>query len=216
MRPLQEGPSGPSRQAQERSGNATLGVFSRRLRHCPKPKDPTVEVTLDGLCPLISLEVIRKLWVGIIITRITRAWERHGILTDAQLGFRPGRGTDTALPQFINAREHAEEMLTTRPAGTSAEHLTPSHAMELSCTRFGVPSDISHWLATMDLGGPTAIRSPWALLAWSRAAAPGFGTTPSLDRHCTFHRERGTPQGDVSSPHNCFFDIALRALHLDR
>ena len=31
---------------------------------------------------------------------------------------------------------------------------------------------------------------------------------------CTFTRERGTPQGDVSSPHawTAFFDIALRAL----
>ena len=32
-----------------------------------------------------------------------------------------------------------------------------------------------------------------------------------------FQRERGTPQGDVTSPHNwtSFFDIALRALELD-
>ena len=76
---------------------------------CPKPKDPEAEVTLDGLKPLILLEVLRKLWVGIIIGRITRAWERHRVLADAQHGFRPGRGTDAALIQFINAREHAEE-----------------------------------------------------------------------------------------------------------
>ena len=189
---------------------------------CPKPKDPAAEVTLDGLRPLILLEVIRKLWVGIIITRITRAWERHGILSDAQHGFRSGRSTDTALLQFINAREHAEEALI--PLYSSSWDIrraldsVPRGAMELSWSRLGVPTAIAHWLAAMDIGGPTAIRSPWALQVWSRTAAAGFGTVPSLDRPSTFHRERGTPQGDVSSHHNwvSFFDIALRALHLDR
>ena len=41
---------------------------------CPKPKDPEVEITLDGLRPLILLEVLRKVWVGITIDRITSAW----------------------------------------------------------------------------------------------------------------------------------------------
>ena len=76
---------------------------------CPKPKDPEAEVTLDGLRPLILLEVIRKLWVGIVVSRITRAWERHQVLSPTQHGFRPGRGTDSALLQFLNATEHAAE-----------------------------------------------------------------------------------------------------------
>ena len=42
---------------------------------CPRPKNPEEEVTLDGLSPLLLLEVIRKLWTGIIVGRITRAWE---------------------------------------------------------------------------------------------------------------------------------------------
>ena len=87
----------------------------------------------------------------------------------------------------------------------------PRGAMEISWTRLGVPAPIAHWLATMDVGGPTVIRSPWALRIWARTGAKGFGDTPSLERPCTFHRDRGTPQGDVSSPHNwvSFFDIAL-------
>ena len=90
--------------------------------------------------------------------------------------------------------------------------------MEISWTRLGVPVPIAHWLATMDVGGPTVIRSPWALHTWARTGAQGFGDTPSLERPCTFHRDRGTPQGDVSSPHNwvSFFDIVLHALLLDR
>ena len=75
-------------------------------------KDPDAEVTLDGLRPLMLIEVLRKAWVGIIISKSTSAWERHLILSPSQHGFRRGRGTDTALAEFINAREHAEELNT--------------------------------------------------------------------------------------------------------
>ena len=188
---------------------------------CPKPKNPEEEVTLDGLRPLLLLEVIRKLWTGIIVGRITRAWERHRILATAQQGFRPGRGTDTALIQFINAREHAEETRT--PLYTSSWDIRRAfdsvsrEAMELGWMRLGVPPQIAGWLAGMDVGGATAIRSPWALQTWWQHQYEGFATTPSLDGPHTFQRERGTPQGDVTSPHNwtSFFDIALRALELD-
>ena len=188
---------------------------------CPKPKNLEEEVTLDGLRPLRLLEVIRKLWTGIIVGRITRAWERHRVLATAQQGFRPGRGTDTALIQFINAREHAEE--TNTPLYTSSWDIRRAfdsvsrEAMELGWTRLGVPPQIAGWLAGMDVGGATAIRSPWALQSWWQHQYEGFRTTPSMDGPNTFQRERGTPQGDITSPHNwtSFFDIALRALELD-
>ena len=77
---------------------------------------------------------------------------------------------------------------------------------------------MAQWLAQMDVGGPTVVRSPWAFTVWARDQAAGFRPTPSLDQPCTFHRERGTLQGDVSSPHNwvSFFDIVLRVLRVDR
>ena len=53
--------------------------------------------------------------------------------------------------------------------------------MELSWTRLGVPHGTAHWLAAMDVGGPTAIRSRWALRAWAQDQAAGFCSTPSLD-----------------------------------
>ena len=49
---------------------------------CPKRKDAAADVMLDGLRPLILLEVLRKLWVGLVIRRITRAWERYHVLAD--------------------------------------------------------------------------------------------------------------------------------------
>ena len=136
---------------------------------CPKPKDPTVEATLDGLRPLTLMEVIRKVWVRITIDRITAAWDRHGILAEAQHGFCHRRGTDTALLQFINALEHAYE--TNSPLYTSSWDIrrafdsVPREAMELSWLRLGVPPRTAAWIAHMDTDGQTAIRSPWALQA---------------------------------------------------
>ena len=86
--------------------------------------------------------------------------------------------------------------------------------MDASWRRLGVPEDTAHWIAHLDDHGPTAVRSPWALEVWRRAGYQGFSTDLSTVRPGTFVRERGTPQGDVSSPHawTAFFDIALRAL----
>ena len=100
--------------------------------------------------------------MGIVIQRITRVWERHHVLTDAQHGFRPGRGTDTALLQFINAREHADESGTQLYTSSwdirRAFDSVSRGAMELSWCRLGVPKPVAHWLATMDTGEPTTIR----------------------------------------------------------
>ncbi|OXE37212.1 MAG: hypothetical protein CGW95_02890, partial [Phenylobacterium zucineum] len=185
---------------------------------CPKPKDPEAEVTLQGLRPLILLEVLRKIWVGIVIKKITRAWDRHGLLSDAQHGFRHCRGTDSALLQFINAREHSEA--TNTPLFTSSWDIrrafdsVPRSAMELSWTRLGVPPAIATWIAHMDIGGSTAIRSPWALHTWTNYGYAGFASDTNLDKPATFTRGMGTPQGDVSSPHNwvAFFDPLFAAL----
>ena len=189
---------------------------------CPKPKDPEAEVTLDGLRPLILLEVLRKIWVGIVVSRITGAWEGHRVLAPAQHGFRPGRGTDSALLQFLNATEHAEETSTSLYTSSwdirRAFDSVSREAMEVSWLRLGVPPTVSRWLAYMDVGGPTVIRTPWALATWQRQKYAGFCTTPSLEQPATFTQARGKPQGDVSSPHNLVssFDIVLRALDLDQ
>ena len=86
--------------------------------------------------------------------------------------------------------------------------------MDASWRRRGVPGPTAHWIAHLDDQGPTAVRSPWALEAWREAGYQGLGEMISGERPSTFVRERGTPQGDVSSPHawTAFFDIALRAL----
>ncbi|OXE37562.1 MAG: hypothetical protein CGW95_00900, partial [Phenylobacterium zucineum] len=183
---------------------------------------PEAEVTLDGLRPLMLIEVIRKAWVGVTISKITACWERHHILSPTQHGFRRGRGTDSALVEFINAMEHAEEhhipLYTSSWDIRRAFDSVSKSAMELSWVRLGVPQHVAVWLAHMDDSGATAIRSPWALTCWHKHKYSGFSSIVSDRQPATFTRIRGTPQGDVSSPHNwaAIFDIAARALERGR
>ena len=185
---------------------------------CPKPKDPDNGITLDGLRPLMLLEVLRKIWIWIHIRKIVRLWESHRSLTPSQHGFRRGHGTDSALMVHINCLEHAKHSGT--PLFLSSWDIrrafdsVSKEAMDASWRRLGVPGTTAHWIAHLDDQGPTAVRSPWALEAWRTAGYQGLGQTISTARPSTFVRERGTPQGDVSSPHawTAFFDIALRAL----
>ena len=184
---------------------------------CPKPKDPENGITLDGLRPLMLLEVLRKLWVWIMVRKIVRL-HHYQALTPSQHGFRRGHGTDSALIFHLNCLEHAR--CTNTPLFLSSWDIrracdsVSKEMMDASWRRLGVPARTAHWIAHLDDHGPTAVRSPWALEAWRRAGYLGFEETTSTTRPCTFTLERGTPQGDVSSPHawTAFFDIALRAL----
>ena len=185
---------------------------------CPKPKDPDNGITLDGLRPLMLLEVLRKLWIWIHIRKIVCLWDTHLALNPNQHGFRRGHGTDSALIVHLNCMEHAR--LSQTPLFMSSWDIrrafdsVSKEAMDASWRRLGVPPSTAHWIAHLDDDGPTAIRSPWALAAWRHAGYDGFGSSVTSMRPGTFTRMRGTPQGDVSSPHawTAFFDIALCAL----
>ena len=187
---------------------------------CPKPKDPSSNITLDGLRPLMLLEVLRKIWLWIYVRKIVSLWESHQTLTHSQHGFRKGHGTDSALLIHLNCLEHARH--TSSPLYLSSWDIrrafdsVSKEAMDASWRRLGVPAATAHWIAHLDDHGPTAVRSPWALDAWRWARYAGLPPGTSTERPGTFTRERGTPQGDVSSPHawTAFFDIALRALDM--
>ena len=51
----------------------------------------------ENLHPICLVEVLRKLWIGISVDRIKAVWRQHGVLDEAQHGFRGQRGTDSAL-----------------------------------------------------------------------------------------------------------------------
>ena len=184
----------------------------------PKPKDPDNGITLDGLRPLMLLEVLRKIWMWIHNRKIFCPWDTHNALNPNQHGFRRGYGTDSALIVHLNCMEHA--LLSHTPLFMSSWDIrrafdsVSKEAMDASWRRLGVSPTTAHWIALLDNHSNTAIRSPCALEAWHRSGYDGFGTSITSTRPCTFTRKRGTPQGDVSSPNawTAFFDIALGAL----
>jgi hypothetical protein len=60
------------------------------------PKVPEAN-TLNNIRPIMLAESLRKIWTLLILRRIQYHWERSGLLADEQHGFRPGRGTDSAI-----------------------------------------------------------------------------------------------------------------------
>ena len=101
----------------------------------------------------------------------------------ARLPPGPGYGHGPPLHlQLINAREYAEE--TGTPLYISSWDIRRAfdsvsrEAMELGWKRLGVPSRIAERLAGVNVGGATAIRSPWALQTWWLHQYEGFRTTP--------------------------------------
>ena len=105
---------------------------------CGIPKKPG-ETALSNVCPIGLLELLRKLWTSIIVTRIQLVWEKHGILHSSQSGYRWRRGTSTAITQVVNAMENARTSPDSHPSiaptGTIRRPSTPYRA--ISCAWHG-------------------------------------------------------------------------------
>ena len=100
------------------------------------------------------MEVLRKLWISILISRIKSFLTINNILNATQHGFLPGRGTDTACIQLLNVLEEARECCTdiflvswdvTREFDSIHKTL-----LKLSWTRLGVPDELPTYIVTMD------------------------------------------------------------------
>ena len=74
----------------------------------PIPKRVT-DPGLKDLRPLMLVEVTRKIWVGLIMHKIRHFWKRWNIINENQHAYIQGKGTQTAIPQLIDAMESAEE-----------------------------------------------------------------------------------------------------------
>ena len=183
---------------------------------------PGLPQTPKNLRPICLVEVMRKLWMSITINRFKTVWEKHGILDDSQHGFRGERGTDSALLSIINELERARSEHSTRLFCTydcqRAFDSPSKNAQKLGWHTRGVPAEFAEFIVGLEEGGKTAVRTPYSANIYNHRGLDGL-EDPDEHGFCgTFHAERGTPQGDVSSPISwtALYDILLRALRLQK
>eukprot|EP01041_Mallomonas_annulata_P006771 gene6771-biopygen3259 len=137
-------------------------------------------------------------------------------------------------PPTLDSAEEAQELKL--PIHRSSWDMTKAfdtvskNAMMIAWLRLGVPLDIALWLVELDRSGVTMVRTPAAKKAWKDRhyqgiQAPGNLYSASMRPISpnqllsavlaeAFDAERGTGQGDVTSPlcWTALFDILLRML----
>ena len=186
---------------------------------CPKPKIQPDLATLQDLRPLNLLETPRKILMGIVVKRITQIWERKGILSDSQYGFRSRRSCEGPTLQVINAQEEAEES-GTELHGSSwdikrAFDSVPKAVLVMSWERLGVPSEVANYIVDLDRNCLTIPLTPHAQHIRQTEGMNAFNTNQSTSTSAQgFLGVTGTSQGDTPSPSNwtATYDIPLRAL----
>jgi len=181
------------------------------------PKNFMEIMGFNDFRPLMLCEVLRKIWSSSVISRILTVWRDYDILEGVHQAFLFGRGTDTATILLQNYIEHIEErnMLSHQSSFDFKKAFdSPSKGlMDWSWRRLGVPDQCAKSFAQIDVDGTTVVRSPYAEHAWDKLpyrcvktnGSYPPGTIPAtLDSAIidSFSPERGTGQGEPSSPTN--------------
>jgi hypothetical protein len=183
----------------------------------PLPKIPG-NTELKNMRPISLFEIIRKIWTGMVVTRIQRVWTNHNILHSSQHGFRWKQGTDTALLRILDALEDAREnntevRLTLWDLRRAFDSVSRNF-LRMAWTRLGVPDDCVTWLTGLDEGGKTYVSSPHL---FNNLEPRTMEEMLATDDHFIANQEqgftaiRGVGQGDSSGP-LCWiavFDILL-------
>ena len=156
------------------------------------------------------VEVMRKIWVGLIMEKIKRFWAKWGLIDENQHGFIGGKGTHTAMPHIINCMETAKDFRTDLYMSSwDMKRAFDSLGREFviaSLVRLHIPVGIAEYLTGLDSGGKVYIRSPENVELMKRSALVEEGEG--------FETGKGVGQGDVPSPllWVAAFDTLLTAL----
>ena len=185
--------------------------WMRRWVHLiPKVDNPS----LDQLRPICLLEVVRKLWVGLVVETIAAYIYSDGVLTPGQQSGK-ARGTDAGSAELSATLETAKRCrsqvyLTSWDVRRAFDSVARGILL-FSWTRLGVPEDIAQYLISLDTEAVMVVKTPLSLLINHELGYQGL-----LANGLTFHPEQGTPQGgnEASLGYIGFSDILLRALTL--
>jgi hypothetical protein len=84
----------------------------------------------------------------------------------------------------------------------------------MSWVRLGVPIEVATYMVSMDDGGITIVRTPFAERVWNQEGIHGFSASGDKSKAEAFVPRSGTGQGNIDSPlvWTAFMDILLCAL----
>ena len=170
------------------------GWGRRLLKTIPKIKD----AGLSDLRPLMLIEVMRKIWAGLVMNKIAKFWEKWGLVDKSQHAYLRGKGTHTVLPQLLNCLEGARDFATSlfisswdmRRAFDSV-----GRRFLLWClVRLKVPRELASYMISMDDEGEVFVKCPHNMEIAERGIA-------ALDKEgMSFKTKKGVGQGDTPSP----------------
>ena len=151
---------------------------------CMVPKNVMDPGNLDTCRPITLVEVMRKVWMGIIVQKIKKVWEALGVLQPNQHAGRSFRGTHTATLETINIIEQAQEshadMYSTSWDIKRAFDSVSKNLQKIAYARLGVPSEIIDYIIDIDDNSQTFIRSPQTSATMEKRGYKGLHLTLTL------------------------------------
>ena len=185
---------------------------------CPIPKADKDPQVLDNLRPIMLVECLRKLWVGILIRRLSVFLTKEDFLSKSQHGYVARRSTVTSGLQLVDSlddfNENRIDIFLSSWDFTKAFDTLPFSLSHLSLRRAFMPLDLADWLLQLDTDGRIIVRTPYALDNLRRNRLQHFQLQSSPTNPGYFQAGAGVSQGDVHSPYiwRLFIDILLCAL----
>eukprot|EP01031_Cornospumella_fuschlensis_P025602 gene25602-30918_t len=177
---------------------------------------------MQSMRPIMLLECLRKLWVGLITKPAFELVDSSGLLSDTQWGYRSRRSTFIPALGVIDALEHsslnkeAKLFLSSWDFTKAFDSVLP-YMRRLALIRIGLPIQLVKLLDRLDTEGRAIPKTPYALATLheflSSPDRQGDNTLlPSNLAH--FKMGQGIGQGDVTSAHlwNLLVDPLLAAL----
>ena len=164
------------------------------LQIIPKSK----EASLNDLRPLMLVELMRKIWVGLIMKEIAIFWEKYELIDKSQHAYLRGRGTHTVLPLLLNCLEAARDYKT----NLYISSFDMKQAFDSVCrrlllwclVRLKIPRGLAAYLISLDADGEIFIKCPKDLSILER------GVDALMNEGHRFKAEKGIGQGDLPSP----------------
>ena len=185
---------------------------------CPIPKADKDPQNLENLRPIMLVECLRKLWVGIVIRRLSVFLTQQQLLSPSQHGYVAHRSTVTSGLQLLdNIDDFSENRIDLYLSSwdfTKAFDSLPFSLSRLAMQRAFIPADIADWLLQLDMHGRIIVRTPYALDKLRTHQLSLFQPLSNNHHMCYFKAGGGVAQGDVHGPYvwRLFIDILLRAL----